>query len=220
MGNPAIEKALWTAAFELAAQRPWREITLQEIVQKAGIDLVQASAVISSKSGILRLFAREMDQAFLAALSGDPLEGQPHDRMFDAMLRRIELLTPYKEALRSIAADPADSPADRLAMLWSAMLSQNWIVMAAGTETPGLRGDLQRLGLAKIYGDVLKVWLEDDDAGLARTMAALDRKLREASAFAKRMETPIAIISGLARAARAFNQPDRKEQSSANATAD
>ena len=33
-------------------------------------------------------------------------------------------------------------------------------------------------GLGMIYASVFGIWLEDDDPGLARTMAALDRRLR------------------------------------------
>ncbi|HEX2257777.1 MAG TPA: TetR/AcrR family transcriptional regulator, partial [Afifellaceae bacterium] len=35
-------------------------------------------------------------------------------------------------------------------------------------------------GLALVWARVMRVWLDDDDPGLARTMAALDRRLREA----------------------------------------
>ena len=33
-------------------------------------------------------------------------------------------------------------------------------------------------GLGLTYASVFRVWLQDDDPGLARTMAALDRRLR------------------------------------------
>ena len=37
---------------------------------------------------------------------------------------------------------------------------------------------LRVAGLGLTYASVFRTWLEDDDAGLARTMAALDRRLR------------------------------------------
>jgi hypothetical protein len=36
---------------------------------------------------------------------------------------------------------------------------------------------LRAQGLAVLYANVLRVWVNDDDPGLARTMAALDREL-------------------------------------------
>ena len=35
-------------------------------------------------------------------------------------------------------------------------------------------------GLALVWARVMRVWLDDEDPGLARTMAALDKRLREA----------------------------------------
>ena len=42
------------------------------------------------------------------------------------------------------------------------------------------RGVFRAQGLALVWARVMRVWLDDDDPGLARTMAALDKRLREA----------------------------------------
>lgn len=204
----------------LAAQQPWSGVTLTKIAAEAGLSLAQTAAIASTKADILKLFIRQIDQKFLASLAVEPVEGEPHDRMFDAMLRRFELLTPHKEALRSIAAYPADSPLEWLSLAGSAIETQGWTMRAAGIEETGLRGDLHRLGLARIHQDILRVWLDDDDPGLSKTMAALDRKLRDAEQMARRLETPISILSGLAKAARSFRQTAKPQRSTSDATAD
>jgi hypothetical protein len=53
-----------------------------------------------------------------------------------------------------------------------------WMLEAAGIGTDGATGGLRVAGLAAVYASVFRVWLEDDDPGHARTMAALDRRLR------------------------------------------
>jgi len=136
------------------------------------------------------------------------------------MLRRFEFLAPYKAALRSIAAAPPSGPQEWLTFLNSTLQSQSWILAAAGLEPRGVRGDFQRLGLARIYADTFRIWLKDDDPGLARTMAALDRKLRDGEAFMRRLETPIAFVNGLARAISAFRSTRTRERPAADATAD
>ena len=40
-----------------------------------------------------------------------------------------------------------------------------------------------RAGLALLFGSVLRTWVRDDDPGLARTMAALDRALARGQRF-------------------------------------
>ncbi|MEO1265320.1 MAG: hypothetical protein AAFV26_06420, partial [Pseudomonadota bacterium] len=42
------------------------------------------------------------------------------------------------------------------------------------------RGVIRSVGLAQLFGSVFQTWLEDDDPGLAKTMAMLDRRLRRA----------------------------------------
>ena len=52
-------------------------------------------------------------------------------------------------------------------------------------------------GLGLTYASVFRTWLEDDDPGLARTMAALDRRLR-------RGERTLGGIEGVAAALNRF----------------
>jgi hypothetical protein len=49
---------------------------------------------------------------------------------------------------------------------------------AAGISTDGAAGAMRVAGLGMAYAWVFRTWLEDDDPGLAKTMAALDRRLR------------------------------------------
>ena len=48
---------------------------------------------------------------------------------------------------------------------------------AADISASGPRGVVRAQGLALLFGSVLRTWINDEDPGLARTMAALDRAL-------------------------------------------
>lgn len=207
------------AAFRLAAERPWPEITLSQIAESADVSLAELARHVAGKPDILDAFARRMDARLLESLAGDPVEGDAHDRLFDIMLRRFELLAPYKAAIVNIVKAPADGPGEWLSLLASALVTQGWMLAAADIRLAGFKGDAARLGLAKIAADTMRIWLKDDDAGLARTMAALDRKLRDGEALMKRLETPIALCSGFARVFRSFRE-ERTTKTQAHDTAD
>ena len=64
----------------------------------------------------------------------------------------------------------------------------------AGLGTEGVIGAARVAGLASVYACVFRTWLEDDEPGLARTMAALDRRLR-------RGEQALAMVDDVCRAA-------------------
>jgi AcrR family transcriptional regulator len=208
------------AAFRLAAEKPWPEITLVAIAEASGVSLAELAQHVSGKPQILEAFARRMDSQLLSSLASDPVEGDAHDRLFDVMLRRFELLAPYKPAIANIARTPADGPAEWLHLLASSLVTQGWMLAAADIKLSGVTGDVARLGLAKIAVDTLRIWLKDDDAGLARTMAALDRKLRDGEALMKRLETPIALCSGFARVFRSLREDRSSAKAQAHDTAD
>lgn len=207
------------AAFRLAAERPWPDITLPAIAEGAGLSLADLAKHVSGKPDILDAFARRTDARLLDSLGSDPVEGDAHDRLFDIMLRRFELLAPYKAAIASIVKAPADGPVEWLALIASSLVTQGWMLAAADIRLSGLRGDAARLGLAKIAADTMMIWLKDDDTGLARTMAALDRKLRDGEALMKRLETPVALCSGFARVFRSFRE-ERTTKTQSHDTAD
>src|SRR5262245_9289309 len=208
------------AALRLAAEKPWAEVTLVAIAEASGVSLAELAQQVSGKPEILEAFARRMDSQLLASLASDPVEGDAHDRLFDIMLRRFELLAPYKAAIANIAKAPAEGPAEWLHLLASSLTTQGWMLAAADIKLSGLRGDAAKLGLAKIAVDTMRIWLKDDDAGLARTMAALDRKLRDGEALMKRLETPIALCSGFARVFRSLREDRRSSKAQAHDTAD
>ena len=57
------------------------------------------------------------------------------------------------------------------------------MLTAAGIGASGPRGMVRAQGLALLFGSVLRTWVNDDDPGLARTMAALDRALGRGQRF-------------------------------------
>jgi AcrR family transcriptional regulator len=201
------------AALRLAERQPWQEVTLPGIATELGVSLAELSRTVSSKTQILEAFMRRADERLLRSLEADPVEGEAHDRLFDVMLRRLELLAPEKAAIASIVRAPADGATGFLDLLASALTSQAWTLAAAALSPQGLRRDFARLGLAKIHADVLRVWIEDPDPGLSRTMAALDRKLRDGEAIMKRIETPVSLLTSFVRAFRAVREKHKENQS-------
>jgi hypothetical protein len=74
-----------------------------------------------------------------------------------------------------------------------AVRSQRWMLEAAGIGTAGPRGALRAQGAALTFARVLSVWIDDEDEGLDRTMAALDRGLASAERWAGFLDDLCAI---------------------------
>jgi hypothetical protein len=113
----------------------------------------------------------------LAGDDADMAEEPPRERLFDVLMRRIELLAPHKAAVRSLMRSAVRNPGLAVALQGMALRSQQWMLTAADIGAAGPRGFVRAQGLALLFASVLRTWVDDDDPGLARTMAALDRAL-------------------------------------------
>jgi len=194
--------AVVDAALALAARMPWQEVRLNDIAAEAGLNLAGLRKLVASKSHILALFSRRIDAMLLTALAGETLEGEAHDRLFDVIMRRLEIMEPWRPALKSIMAAGPDDPLALAAGALNAMDRQRWLLEAAGVDMPrdALAQGVRLAGLAFVQERAMRVWVEDDDPGRARTMATLDRALRDGARWLSRLAGPVALCGAIAKA--------------------
>jgi AcrR family transcriptional regulator len=175
---PAGEREkIITALFALLADKPIEQIGLAEIAREAGVSLVQLRGSFASALAIVAAHFKDTDSAVLAADLSDMEEESPRERLFDVLMRRLEILAPHREAIRSLLRSARRNVPLALALNALTARSQKWMLAGAGIGASGPRGALRAQGLALLFGSVLRVWVRDDDPGLARTMASLDRAL-------------------------------------------
>lgn len=180
------------AALSLATERPWSDVSLRDIADAAGLPFSALRGTFGSKTQIIAGFIRAVDDEVLGKIPERDPGDQPRDVLFEVLMARFDAMAAYKEGLRSISRD-----IDFDSTLFNAMLnSQRWMLLAAGLDGDGPRGVMRSTGLASLFTSVFQIWLEDDDPGLARTMAALDRRLRRAGAT---MQTIDQACEGLSR---------------------
>jgi len=165
------------AFMALLAEKPIEQIGLAEIARAAGVSLAELRDEFGSSFAILAAYVKQVDRAVLAGEDADMAEEPPRERLFDVLMRRIELLTPHKEAVRSLMRSAMRNPGLALALQRLALRSQQWMLTAADIGAAGPRGFVRAQGLGVLFASVLRTWVDDDDPGLARTMAALDRAL-------------------------------------------
>ena len=169
------------AALELARLQGWRHLSLNDIAAHAHVPLTELYARYPSKTAILDAFAARIDQAMLAAGTAAEADESARDRLFDAVMRRLDALRPYKDSVRAILRDLPFEPASAgCAAFGPFRRGLTWILESAGLDSSGPLGVLRRAGLGLIYLDTLRVWLADDSEDMSKTMAALDQRLRRA----------------------------------------
>jgi AcrR family transcriptional regulator len=166
------------AAFmAILGEKPIEAIDMAEVADRARTTLADLRNEFASTVAILAAHMKAIDRAVLAGGDADMAEEPPRERLFDVLMRRIEALSPHRDAIRSLLRSARFDPALAFALNGLAVRSQQWMLTAAGISAAGPKGMARAQGLALLYAQVLGTWVEDDDPGLARTMAALDRAL-------------------------------------------
>lgn len=185
----AKDDNLVNALFGLLSDYAYRDVTLMMIAERAGLSMAALRRDISGKFDILERFAGQIDEAVLAGL--DPEMGQEgaHERLFDVLMRRFDALQPHREAVRALRDATREDVGFALALWRLTTRSQRWMMAAADLGVYGGRGEIAARGLAVSFARLIDVWLEDDDPGLARTMAALDRALRRGERAMRAIDT-------------------------------
>jgi AcrR family transcriptional regulator len=178
-GGPSNREKAIDAFMALLVERRFEDIGLAEVAGRAGLKLSQLRAEFGSTLRLYAAHVRAIDEAVLDGGDGDMSEETHRERLFDVLMRRIEKLAPYKEAVRSLLSSVRRNPPLALALNGIAVRSQKWMLEAAGISTAGARGMLRAQGSALLFARVIGVWL-DEDEGVDRTMAALDRGLASA----------------------------------------
>jgi AcrR family transcriptional regulator len=211
------------AAFmALLAEKSIETIGLAEIAERAGVSLADLRGEFASPLAILAAHVKELDRQVLSGSDPDMEEEDARERLFDVLMRRLDLLAPHKEAVRSLLRSARRNPTLALALNAMAVRSQQWMLTAAGVRASGPKGVLRAQGLAVLFANVLRTWV-DDDEDQTRTLAALDNQLAHGQRFSGLLDDLFRIPAAACafrerlRSARRSVPRDRDEEDRATA---
>jgi AcrR family transcriptional regulator len=194
--QPKTRTRIVEALLALAAEKPWNEVTLEAIAGRAGVSLATLRAAFDGRVAVLREFVRGVDEKVLASIDPDLREEAPRERLFDVLFARFEQLAQHRQAIRNIGRAAGRDPLLTLELNGIVTISMAWMLAAAGVSSTGPGGLFRAQGLALVWARVMRVWLDDDDPGLARTMAELDKRLRQAERTIIRLDRLGRMFSG------------------------
>jgi len=213
-GTSDRDKAI-DALMALLGEHSFEQVGLAEVAGRAGLKLSQLRAEFGSTLAIVAAHIKDIDRAVLAGGAADMIDEPAREALFDVLMRRLEALAPYKEAVRSLLRSARRNPGLALALNAMAVRSQSWMLEAAGIGASGPKGALRAQGAALMFARVLSVWFDDDEPGLDRTMAALGRGLASAERWAGFLDDLCSIPKCLGRGRRRRRARDEEEAEAA-----
>lgn len=181
------------------ATTPPGAIELADVARDAGVTLADLRARFGSRHAILAEHMRRTDLAVLArhdpAMAGEPAR----DRLFDVLMRRLDAVSGHKDALRMLARSVSRDPLLAAALNPLVVRSMAFMLAEAGLPAAGPAGRLRAQGLAVAWLNIVSVFVDDDDPGLARTMVAVDKALgrgEQLESLACRLKTAAGRFGG------------------------
>ncbi len=158
---------------------------MDDIAEAAKIKPTLLAEKFSSKQAILDSFNHQIDKKIAVVFANATHEETIRDQLFDILMARFDSLLPHKQAIKSILQEtvPFD-PIASVCGMQAVMRSMGSTLELAGIGASSPAGCLKTNALMAIYLRSFKIWLEDDSADMAKTMACLDGDLAKAESLA------------------------------------
>jgi len=168
----------------------WRRLSLAAIAAEAELPILRVYRAFGAKQAILCGFFARIDEAVLAEPPAAEADEHPRDRVFDLLMRRFDALRPHKPVLEALRRELPRDPLTALCLSARLLRSMRWMLDAADIATDGLTGILAARLAGAAYLSAMRVWRGDDSPDLARTMAALDVRLRRIERWLRPLHSP------------------------------
>src|SRR5712671_3508321 len=119
------------AFFALLAEQAFEDIGYADLAARAGVSLATLRKEFGSKLPIVAAHVKAIDRKVLAGGDADMAEEPPRERLFDVLMRRLEVLAPHKAAVRSLMRSASRNAGLALALNSLGVRSQQWMLTAA-----------------------------------------------------------------------------------------
>src|SRR5580658_6928187 len=109
--TPQTDREKIVAAFLVLLEgKPFAAIGFDDIAQRSGLSLAQVRGEFASTIAILAAYVKSTDRAVLAQDMNDMSEEPARERLFDVLMRRLEVLAEQRDALRSLLRSARSNP--------------------------------------------------------------------------------------------------------------
>ena len=177
MDDAEFDAALIAACFAQAADRGWTRMTVASAANAAGLPLDRAMLRCPTRDMVLVQFGRMADAA---ALRDAGTDGSVRDRLFDIVMRRIDVLQAHRAGMLALLSALPMQPCTALMLARLSLTSMRWLLEGAGVSAAGPTGALRTKVLLAVWLWTVRAWRTDTSEDLSATMAALDIALTRA----------------------------------------
>ncbi|MFL2781659.1 MAG: hypothetical protein ACJZ9G_05490 [Rhodospirillales bacterium] len=179
-------KKIVDALFILTPTMSWKDITMEKIAKVVKLNKMDLNKYFTSKISILIAYNNSLDQAIFVEFKKESENTlvNSRDQIFDIIMAKFDILNSKKDGIRHIFKKtfPVELVANPKSYL-NLVKSMKLVLNLAGIKTNTPMGCIRVNILSGIFINSFISWLSDDSPDMSKTMASLDKGLRQAEAL-------------------------------------
>ena len=177
------------SSFKVIEQTGWKNFTLEVLSKKKKIPLNEINEFLNSRTELLKEFSNMIDMKVEDNIDFKDLENSNvKDNLFELIMLRLEIMQPYKQALKKIVSDLKNDALSTKTISLKILNSLDFYLDISSAYNSSVFDILKKKAIFLIYGYVFMIWLNDSTQELSKTMSELDRLLSFSDKFTNELK--------------------------------
>lgn len=185
---PATATIFETALGHLEADGP-KAFSLEHVADALNVEPGLLAPLFNDLPTLAASFGRFVDQSVAEEISV-PAGGEADpaiDRLFEVLMARFDVIQKYRGGVLALAKAARRDRALLAVLSVRLPHSMEHMLTLADLLTSKSKRGLQVAGLTGLWLRCTRVWMKDDSEDMSKTMAALDKALKDADSIARRL---------------------------------
>lgn len=178
MESEIMRSKIVETALEILTQTPWDALTMEELAARLSITPIQLYTFFPTRCDLLKGIVQFIDDKMLVLYREGKEDLSLQEKLFDIIMCRFEVMEAYKKPLKNIILTVWRDPISFPSGIFSGLHSMNLILGAVGVPVEGLKGKLNIKILSFFYLYTLKFWFDDETQDMSKTLAHVDKGLK------------------------------------------
>ena len=165
-------------AFKIIEKIGWESFSFHKLAEEEKISVLDVNKVLKTKTILLREFSLMIDSSVEKNFDLKDLENSStKDNLFELIMLRLELMTPYKKALYNIIYAFKNDLSAYKTVSCSILNSLDFYLELTNSYDGSFLDGLKKNTLLVIYARTFMTWMNDNSDEMTKTMSELDKML-------------------------------------------
>ena len=176
-------------AFKIIEKIGWKSFSFEKLAEEEKISVLDVNKVLKTKTMLLREFSLMIDSSVEKNFDLKDLENSStKDNLFELIMLRLELMTPYKKALYNIIDAFKNDLSAYKTVSCSILGSLDFYLELTNSYDGSFLDGLKKNTLLIIYARTFMTWMNDNSDEMTKTMSELDKMLSFAERATKTLK--------------------------------